>query len=92
VAQHRVVFVQEHYLLGSKLTQAMQAYARMGVKAWLGEAQPTVKIGTLGGVGFLWGAGTHLQGHPRHIAPWQSSGGDFRNASYGTHNEGDRVR
>jgi hypothetical protein len=67
VSQNRIVFIQEHHLLGTKLQNAMTQLARSGVKAWLAEALPTAKLGTSGGVGLLWGPGTHLLGHHRAL-------------------------
>ena len=77
VAYNRVVFIQEHHLLGSKLQAAMQQLARQGIKAWLSEANATPKLGTSGGVGLLWGPGTHLIGHPQVIVPGRATAAIF---------------
>jgi hypothetical protein len=77
VACNRIVFIQEHHLLGSKLQAAMQQLARQGIKAWLSEANPTPKLGTSGGVGVLWGPGTHLIGHPKTLVRGRATAAIF---------------
>jgi hypothetical protein len=76
-ACNRIVFIQEHHLLGSKLQAAMQQLPRQGIKAWLSEANPTPKLGTSGGVGLWWGPGTHLIGHPKTLVPGRATAAIF---------------
>jgi hypothetical protein len=49
----RLVFVQEHHLLGTARLAALRAYAGSGIKAHLDDAIGTSKLGTSGGVGFI---------------------------------------
>eukprot|EP00975_Prorocentrum_lima_P052840 11077278-Prorocentrum_lima.AAC.1 len=49
-----MVAFQEHHLKGEPLRKYHVKLKAMGWSSWLGEALPTKKKGTTGGVGFAW--------------------------------------
>jgi hypothetical protein len=77
VRKYRIIFLQEHHLVGTALQRALYSYAKMGVKAHLAPAVATRKGGTQGGTGFLWGPGTQMIGLPHNLEDGRACGAIF---------------
>ena len=76
--------IQEHHLMGNKLTQVTQRLRTKGIKVWLHDGlQGHTNITdpeqshTRAGVGFMWGPGIQLVSEPCVVIPGRCSLGKF---------------